>query len=89
MFQAFDFLIFLGSKKYLLPQFLTLLGSQVRMPFILTRVEDRNGIIIEDDFQDTKFLPLIYLFPFFEHTLYLSVPVIMFSLPLREKKLRA
>lgn len=54
MFQAFNFLIFLGSKKYLLPQFLTLIRSQVRMSFILASVEDRNGIIIEDDFQKKK-----------------------------------
>lgn len=68
MFQAFNFLVFLGSKKYLLPQFL-LTGSQVRMSFILASVEDRNGIIIEGDFQKTKFLSLVSLFPFFEHIL--------------------
>ena len=45
------FSFFLGSEKYLLPQFLTLLGSQVRMSFILASVEDRSGIVSEDDFQ--------------------------------------
>lgn len=68
-FRLLIFSFFLGSKKYLLPQFLTLLGSQVRMSFILASVEDRNGIIIEDDFQKAKFLSLVSLFPSFEHTL--------------------
>lgn len=52
-FRLLIFSYFLGSEKYLLPQFLTLLGSQVRMSFILASVEDRNGIIIEDNFQKT------------------------------------
>lgn len=69
-FRLLIFLHFLGSEKYLLPQFLTLLGSQVRMSFILASVEDRNGIIIEDNFQKkTKFLSLVSLFLPFEHTL--------------------
>lgn len=49
-FRLLIFSFFLGSEKYLLPQFLTLLGCQVRMSFILASVEDRNGIEIEDDF---------------------------------------
>lgn len=49
-FRLLIFSVFLGSEKYLLPQFLTLLGCQVRMSFILASVEDRNGIEIEDDF---------------------------------------
>lgn len=46
-FRLLIFSFFLGSEKYLLPQFLTLLGCQVRMSFILASVEDRNGIVIE------------------------------------------
>lgn len=49
-FRLLIFSLFLGSEKYLPPQFLTLLGSQVRMSFILANEEDRNGIVIEDDF---------------------------------------
>lgn len=51
IFRLLIFSFFLSSEKYLLPQFLILLGSQVRMSFILASVEDRNEIIIEDDFQ--------------------------------------
>lgn len=44
-FRLLIFSFFPGFEKYLLPQFLTHLGSQVRMSFILARVEDRNGIV--------------------------------------------